>query len=269
MTISVIIPTYNRANFIIKTVESVLNQTIQPSEIIIVDDGSRDNTEQILNNWQYFDKIIYIKQDNQGVSSARNVGIKLAKNQWICFLDSDDIWHTNKLEKQIDFHKKNSHILFSHTNEKWLFNGKLIRQKKHQQKVSGFCFVKNIKNTLIGASTVMIHKTIFDEVGIFDENLQVCEDYDLWLRILKHYELGLIKDELIDKIAGHKNQLSFETPLMDTYRIEALIKHIDTKYKTDIIAIIRQKCDILINGAIKYNNKKIVDKYKDLKLFIS
>ena len=267
MNISVIIPTYNRADFIVKTIQTVLNQTVKPYEIIVVDDGSTDDTEDILRAFCYINpnKIKYIKQINCGVSSARNLGIKESSSEWLCFLDSDDLWEDTKLEEQINFHKENQNILFSHTQELWLFNNKIIKQKKHQQKQSGFCFKENIANTLIGASTVMVHKSILEDVGLFDEELKVCEDYDLWLRILYKYEVGIIQKQLIKKIAGHKEQLSFTTPLMDTYRIKSLQKHINSKYAQDIKDIIIKKCEILIKGAIKHQNKKIENYYSDLK----
>ncbi|MEA2049136.1 MAG: glycosyltransferase family A protein [Campylobacterota bacterium] len=261
MKISLIIPTYNRKELLEKTLQSVLNQTVKVDEIIVVDDGSTDETSCLM---KQYPNIKYIKQENKGVSSARNIGISKATNQWICFLDSDDIWEDYKLEKQIEFHKKNPNILFSHTDEHWIFNGKTIKQKKYQQKPSGFCFKQNIPLTLIGASTVMIHKSIFDTIGNFDETLVACEDYDLWLRILEKYELGLINEKLIKKIAGHENQLSFTTTLMDSYRIEALQKHLDSDFQEIIKKEIIKKCTILIKGAIKHNNQDIKIKFEKI-----
>ena len=262
MKITVIIPTYNRESFLSKAIESILNQTVKADEIIIIDDGSTDNTKELIHKYS----VKYIYQNNSGVSSARNHGIQLSSNAWICFLDSDDIWEENKLEKQIAFHNKNPHILFSHTDELWIFNNKVIKQKKHQLKSQGFCFQKNIANTIIGASTVIINKKIFDDIGYFDEELSVCEDYDIWLRILIKYELGLIDEKLIQKKAGHENQLSFATRLIDKYRIKALSKHIDSIYGKEIRETIISKCDILIKGAIKHNNKDIENYYSKLKM---
>lgn len=261
MYISVIIPSYNRADFLEKVIQSVLNQTTKIDEIIVVDDGSIDNTKQLLEKYE----IKYIYQENNGVSSARNKGIYEASNEWICFLDSDDIWQPNKIEKQIAFHKENPHIFFSHTDELWRFNDKIIKQKKHQLKPSGYCFKENIPNTLIGASTVMCHKSIFDDVGLFDEGLEACEDYDLWLRILDKYELGLVNEKLITKIAGHSGQLSFETPLMDSFRIKALEKHLNSSFKEEVKQEIIKRADILIKGAIKYQNEQLKNYYISLK----
>jgi len=267
MNISVIIPTYNRSEFIEQTINSVLNQTKMPNEIIIVDDGSTDNTYEIIAKLiDIYPCIKYIKQTNSGVSNARNTGIINSINNWLCFLDSDDIWNENKIEEQINFHTNNPTVLFSHSDEVWKFNTKIIKKKKHQLKPSGDCFLENINNTLIGASTIMIHKSIFEKVGLFDENLIACEDFDMWLRILYHYELGYIDEELIIKVAGHSNQLSFITPMMDKYRIIALEKHIKSKYKKEVINLIKIKCNILIKGAVKYNNQSINDCYTNLLL---
>ena len=261
MKISLIIPTYNREKHIETTLLSALNQRQKADEIIIIDDGSNDNTKKIVEKYD----VKYIYQNNKGVSSARNKGIEESKNEWICFLDSDDIWEKDKLEKQLTFHKQNPQILFSHTDELWRFNDKIIKQKKHQLKPSGYCFKENITNTLIGASTVMCHKSIFDDVGLFDEKLQACEDYDLWLRILDKYELGLIDEKLITKVAGHSGQLSFETPLMDSYRIKALLKHLQSKHKDEVKQELIKRCDILIKGAIKHGNDELKTHYINLK----
>ncbi len=259
MKISVIIPTFNRADFLPKTINSIQNQTIKPDEIIIIDDGSTDNTKEILKDFD----IKYIYQKNNGVSSARNLGIKNAKNSWLAFCDSDDIWNNDKLEKQINFYKLYPNILFSHTDELWKFNDKIINQKKHQQKPKGYCFCDNLSQCKIGASTVLIHKSVLDDIGLFDENLKACEDYDLWLRILQKYELGLIEEKLITKIAGHKGQLSFETPMMDSFRIEALKKHLASKFNDEIKKELVKKIEIIIKGALRHNNEKILKKYQN------
>jgi len=257
MKISVIIPTFNRSSFLTKTINAILEQTVSVDEIIVVDDGSTDDTREICSNFD----IRYIYQDNKGVSSARNHGISLSLNDWIAFCDSDDIWHKEKIEKQIIFHQKNQHILISHTNEIWKFNEKIIKQKKHHQKPSGYCFEDNLDSCKIGASTTLLNKSILEDIGYFDESLIACEDYDLWLRILLKYELGLCQEELVTKIAGHKGQLSFETPMMDTFRIEALLKHIDTKYMVLVKKELLKKIDIVLNGAKKHQNHDIVEKY--------
>jgi glycosyltransferase involved in cell wall biosynthesis len=261
MKISVIIPTFNRAEFLDRTILSVLNQSYSAGEIILVDDGSEDNTEDVVKKHG----IKYIYKQNAGVSSARNMGIKESKNEWVAFLDSDDQWHIDKLKLQVDFHKQNSDIVFSHTDESWLYNGKIKNKKKIHKKPFGECFLQNIDFCKIGASTAIMHKTIFDDVGLFDESLPVCEDYDMWLRISKKYSIGYIDKELIIKHAGHENQLSFSGFGFDRFRVSALLKHIDGLYADDVKKEIIKKCDILIQGAKKHNNEEIIKTYQCIK----
>ncbi|MCP4971832.1 MAG: glycosyltransferase [Arcobacter sp.] len=259
MKITAIIPTFNREDFILRAINSIENQTIKIDEIIVVDDGSTDRTFDTVKDLD----VKYIYQKNNGVSSARNKGIKAAKNKWIAFLDSDDTWNDTKIEEQIEYHKKNPNILVSHTDELWINNEKIVNQKSHQKKPNGFCFLENIPSCKIGASTLLINKDIFNSIGLFDENLKVCEDYDLWLRISIVYEIGYLNKKLTTKYAGHKNQLSFSTFAIDTYRIEALEKHINSKYKEAIKKEIIKKCKILISGAKKHNNKYILEEYEN------
>jgi glycosyltransferase involved in cell wall biosynthesis len=255
MKISVIIPTYNRASFLEKTIESVLNQTKEVDELIVIDDGSSDNTQEIVKKYN----IKYIYQENNGVSSARNCGIKNAKNDWICFLDSDDIWELDKISIQSEFHKNNTDILFSYSDERWFYKDKEVNQKKHQQKSTTNHFLDHIKLCIIGTSSVMCHKSIFDSVGVFDESFRACEDYDLWLRILLEFKVGFIDKKLINKIAGHKGQLSFETIGLDYYRILALQKHLKSEYNKEIKEEIKTKKEILLRGAIKHKNQFFID----------
>lgn len=265
MKISVIIPTYNRASFLEKSIKSVLNQTAKIDEIIVVDDGSNDNTSQII---KQFD-VKYIYQNHQGVSKARNTGIINAKNEWIAFLDSDDIWHNNKIEQHIIFHTKNPNHLASYTNEQWIRNGKIIQQKGYQEKEQP-SFLNSLKLCKIGASTFFCHKKIFEAIGYFDETLIACEDYDLWLRILQKYPIQYIEEKLTSKYAGHQNQLSFETKTIDKYRIYALKKHLESEYKREVLEELIYKTELLIKGAKKHGNTEILEEFeKELNYFIS
>jgi glycosyltransferase involved in cell wall biosynthesis len=249
--ISVVIPVHNRPVLVKRAIESVLTQSLKPDEIIVVDDGSTDETAESLKS---FKKIKIITQKNSGVSTARNRGIKEASCKWIAFLDSDDIWYKDKLKLQLEFHEQNPQILFSHTLEEWIRDGKSLKQKKQHQKPKGFCFDENLNFCKIAPSTVMINKKLFERVGYFDESLEVCEDYDLWLRVLKKYEVGLIEKVLTTKYAGHK-QLSFKYHSMDRYRIKALLKH---KELPIVKKEIEKKATILLKGAVKHQNDEII-----------
>ncbi len=260
MKISAIIPTFNRAKLLIESINSIKQQTYKVNEIIIVDDGSTDNTQEILKNIK---DIRIIKTKNLGVSHARNIGIKNAKNKWIAFLDSDDLWLENKIENQVIFHEHNPDILFSHTGENWLRNGKTIKYPSSLTKPSGECFLQNISTCKIAVSSIILHKSIFMDIGFFDENLKVCEDYDLWLRISHKYNIGLIEEEQIVKNAGH-TQLSSSIFAIDRYHIYSLQKFLDSKYKDEVREEILKKCNILVRGAKKHKNLKILEKYSKM-----
>jgi len=222
LDVSVVIPTYNRYTLLKRAINSLLVQTYPVDEIIVVDDGSTDNTKDIQND---FPELIYIYQKNSGVSAARNVGIKRAKNKWIAFLDSDDEWHKEKLEKQMVFHMQYPDILMSYTDEVWIRDGKKVKIPKKYRKIGKDAFVENLSYCNIAPSSVMIHKKLFEEFGLFDESFRVCEDYDMWLRILSEEKVGLIPEKLINKYAGHDEQLGFRKD-MDLLRIEILKKNL-------------------------------------------
>jgi len=232
--ITVVIPTYNRYVLLKRAITSLYSQTYKPKEIIVVDDGSMDDTSKIQND---FPEILYIYQANRGVSAARNVGIQRASCDWIAFLDSDDEFHPEKLQKQVEFHQENSNILMSYTAENWIRNGKEVKIPKKYRKIGKDAFVENLSYCNIAPSSVLLHKNILDDVGLFDENLEVCEDYDMWLRITQKYEAGLINEKLINKYAGHAEQLGFRKN-MDKIRInilEKLMKNCEIQQKKELL----------------------------------
>lgn len=263
MQISVVIPTYNRYEFLQRALESVFSQTYKASEIIVIDDGSTDNTSEIQKD---FPQIKYIYQTNSGVSSARNLGILNAVNEWVAFLDSDDTWHENKLQAQVAFHKENSVILMSYTDEQWIRDGKEVNIPKKFKKYGGEIFEKSLEFCNIAPSSVLIHKKLFVEVGYFDESLEVCEDYDLWLRIALKNKIGLIDKKLITKYAGHGDQLSFKYWGMDRFRVLALEKLLtlcDNSKQYELIKQVAQKkYNLLLKGAKKYDKLSEIKKYE-------
>ncbi len=239
---------------------SVLSQTYAADEIIIIDDGSTDQSAQIIKE---FPDIIYMYQKNSGVSSARNRGIKYAKNDWVAFLDSDDVWHKDKLKLHVEFHQQNSDTFMSYTDEKWVRNNKEVKIPKKFQKIGKNAFAENLSYCNIAPSSVLLHKKLFEWCGVFDENLAVCEDYDLWLRITCKEKVGLIKNKLITKYAGHEDQLSFKYWGMDRFRVQSLEKFLDTEYEDLVLETLIEKYNLLLKGAIKY------DKMADIKIYES
>lgn len=261
MNITVVIPTYNRYEVLQRALKSVYSQSYIPSEVIVVDDGSTDNTSQIT---KQFPHVKYFFQKNSGVSSARNIGIKKSTNDWIAFLDSDDEWHIDKLKEHVKFHKQNPEILMSYTDEKWIREGNEVKMPKKFHKVGGDIFDKCLSHCIIAPSSAMLHKKLIKKVGYFDEELEVCEDYDLWLRIACENKIGLIGHKFITKYGGHQNQLSLKHWGMDRFRVKALEKLLEkeNRYKKIIIETLLQKYTLLLKGAIKYDRSLEIEEYK-------
>jgi glycosyltransferase involved in cell wall biosynthesis len=250
--ISVIIPVYNRSGTIKRAVDSVLSQTVKPYELIVVDDGSTDETGDLLKS--YGNRIILLRQENRGVSAARNAGIKIARGNWIAFLDSDDEWLSEKLQYAVEYIRKNRQCKIFQTEEIWIRNGKRVNAKVKHKKLSGYIFKESLDLCLISPSAVVIKKELFEEIGGFDEYLPVCEDYDMWLRITRKYPAGLDERFGIIKYGGHEDQLSRSFPVMDQYRIKAMEKHLaDEKLAQMVLPVLIRKLKIVISGARKRN----------------
>jgi len=264
--VSVIIPTYNRGWILKETINSVLAQDFTDFELIVVDDGSTDNTQDILSS--YKEDIIVLQQQNKGVSSARNRGIVSASGQFIAFLDSDDLWLPKKLSTQVDFFNTNPDALICQTEEKWIRNGIRVNPKKRHKKLSGNIFEHSLYLCLVSPSAVIIRRSLFEKAGMFDETLPACEDYDMWLRISCRYPVYLIDAPLIIKRGGHADQLSRSSGL-DRYRIQSLKKIIESNLLTDkqkkaAIKVLKEKCDIYANGCLKRGRKEKALYYNDL-----
>lgn len=264
---SVIIPTFNRVSVLNRAIDSVLAQTYPADEIIVVDDGSTDETKSLLEN--EYPQIIYIKQSNKGVSAARNTGIKHSNYDWICLLDSDDSWQPDKLEKQVQLLSDNNEYLICHTNETWFRNGKILKQGKKHEKNGGFIFQYCLPLCAISPSSVMINRQIFNDIGLFDEELPACEDYDMWLRICCKYPVLFVDEALTNKYGGHEDQLSKQHWGMDRFRIIALEKIIKTNLlnKTDrqaAIEMLLNKVTIFLKGAEKHGNNEYCEKFEQL-----
>ena len=231
MKISVIIPTYNRKKTLARAIRSVINQSFSPFEILIIDDGSNDGTEEWVN--ENFQNIKYIYQNNRGVSSARNIGIENANGDWVAFLDSDDEWLPNKLHEQVKAIDSNPEVKFFHTNEIWIRNGVRVNQMKKHKKYGGYIFEKCLDICRVSPSSVLIKKEVLDNIGVFDESLRVCEDYDLWLRITSKYPVLFLDEPLIYKYGGHADQLSKVNDGIESYRIQSLEKIIKSGLLSD------------------------------------
>lgn len=251
--VTIVLPTYNRCRLVCRAIDSVLEQTYQAYELIVVDDGSSDATADRLAD--YGDRVTVIKQANRGVSAARNAGIQAASGEFIALLDSDDVWLPQKLERQIAFFRTCPQAMICQTEEIWIRNGKRVNPGKRHKKHSGMIFEKTLPLCLVSPSAVMLRKSLVDEVGLFDESLPACEDYDLWLRISWKYPVHLIDTPLIIKHGGHADQLS-RMPELDKYRIRALGKILNAgclsqQQHSAAMETLKEKCRIYAAGCRK------------------
>jgi glycosyltransferase involved in cell wall biosynthesis len=251
---SVITPVYNRRYLLRLAIESVLAQNFTDFELIIVDDGSTDGMNQTIKDYPDT-RLTYIYQQNRGPSSARNTGIKIAKGKFICFLDSDDRFRRDKLEKTLSYIKKYPQYKIFHTEEIWYKNNKYLSQKKIHKKPSGLVFMNAVKICCVSLSTACIKREVFSKIGFFDENFPVCEDYEFWLRAALSYKIKLIPEFLTIKEGGHQDQQSSKKGL-DKYRFLALEKlylsrPIPRKYTAAIRENITNKARVYIQGAEK------------------
>jgi glycosyltransferase involved in cell wall biosynthesis len=268
MLVSIVIPVYNRENYIFTAVKSVLYQTFRHWELLIVDDASTDDTYFSVLNLVDNKKIFYYYLPvNRGVSYARNFGIKHSKGEYIAFLDSDDFWLPEKLEKQIDY-MINRNFKICQTDEIWIRKNRFVNPKKKHKKIEGDIFLKSLELCMVSPSAVMINREVFERVGGFDESLTACEDYDLWLRVSLKYKVGLLNEKLIVKRGGHDDQLS-KIPGIDRYRIYSLIKllnehNLDNFKKKEVLKILGKKVHIYMNGALKRGKKEEYNKYAEL-----
>lgn len=264
MSITVVIPTYNRAQFLPRALQSVRNQTLPADEIIVIDDGSTDNTARLVCN--SFPEVSLLHTENHGVSHARNYGIQAAHGDWIALLDSDDEWLPDKLAKQIAALEREKNFKLCHCDEKWVRNGQHLNQKKIHKKYGGWIFERCLPLCVISPSAALIHISVFKDIGLFDENLPACEDYDFWLRATVRYPVLFLPETLIVKYGGHADQLSQKHWGMDRFRVQALEKAVNhgdlnPDYRSAALHMLIEKLTVLVQGAVKRDNQALIECY--------
>jgi len=266
--VSVIIPTYNRLPMLKEAVDSVLAQDFEDVELIVVDDGSTDGTAEEIK--QYGGRVKLLQQSmNKGVSAARNNGILHARGKYIAFLDSDDLWVRGKLKIQVAFLEDNPHYPLCYTDEIWIRKGKRVNPMLKHAKYSGWIFEKCLPLCIISPSSVMMKRTLFTKVGLFDEALPVCEDYDFWLRVSARFPIFFINRKLIIKRGGHPDQLSQRSWGNDRCRVIALEKllsepYIGSQEREMILKEMKKKCSVLYKGFLKRGNAVEAGQYQEI-----
>lgn len=254
--ISVIIPTYNRREFLARAIDSVLDQSWQDFELIVVDDGSTDGTARSVAG--YGVQVRYLYQENRGPAAARNTGVRAAEGEFIAFLDSDDRFAPEKLAVQQAAMAARPEYLISHTDEIWYRRGELLHQKKKHHRPHGFIFGECLKLCVVGMSTVMVRREFFARIGYFDEELPCCEDYDLWLRASVLLPFLKVDQPLTIKAGGRPDQVSARFRAgMDKFRIRAMVKLLGQQGLSDeqrqlARQELARKCRIFGNGCVKH-----------------
>jgi glycosyltransferase involved in cell wall biosynthesis len=253
---SVIIPVHNRYRPVKEAIDSVLAQTFTDYELIVVDDGSTDDTPRV--QQEYAERIRYLRQENRGVSAARNAGVAASSAQWLAFLDSDDAWLPEKLARQARYIEENPGMNILQTDESWIRRGRRVNPRNRHLKRDGHIFLDSLELCLISPSAVVLSRECFDRYGPFDEDLPACEDYDLWLRVTAREPVGLAPEKLVERRGGHPDQLSAHYPAMDRFRVYAILKLLEREgpslppeYRARAAAVALEKTRILLNGAIK------------------
>jgi glycosyltransferase involved in cell wall biosynthesis len=252
--VSIILPTYNRAGFLSAALDSVFAQTWQRWELVVIDDGSTDESGAVLD--QYDDpRMVRLRQENRGVSAARNTGIRASSGAMIALLDSDDQWLPDKLEKQLAYMGRHGYDICQ-TDEIWIRNGRRVNQKNKYAKPEGWFFEESLKMCLISPSCTMFTRRAWVAIGPFDEAMPSCEDYDMWLRACLRYPVGLVAEPLTVKHGGRPDQLSNCVPCADEHRIRALLKilqggGLDARQRDSALAELERKVAIYTQGCEK------------------
>jgi glycosyltransferase involved in cell wall biosynthesis len=239
--VSVIIPTYNRGKFIGAAVQSVLDQTFQDFEVIVVDDGSTDQTADIVQAF-FSEKVQYVYQPNCGRSNARNHAIEMAKGRYITFLDSDDLYLPNKLALQIDYMDAHPEIGMVYTSAHCIDENGVRTKDEYKATISGWIYkhIAFFVPVTITLPTVMVRKEVFDKVGGFDESMARFEDTDMWRRISKYYQINALQEQTCLLRTHTDNALAAQHPEQMSGALEYYVKKIGIE-DTDVGTIMRRK----------------------------
>ena len=270
MHISVIIPVRDRVDLVGRAIDSVIAQSHRDFELIVVDDGSVDGTADRVQS-EYGEQLELRRlPQSKGVSAARNHGIGVARGEWFAFLDSDDTWHPDKLEQQV-YGLQDSGLRVCHTDEIWIRNGVRVNPHKHHQKHGGWIFRQALPLCAMSPSSLVLHRDVFEAIGLFDESLPACEDYDLFLRLTCRFEVLYLEQKLTTKYGGHEDQLSQAHPAMDRFRVASLDRILrDSKAplseqdRGEAMRLLLKKARIVRGGAEKRGNAELVQSMEEL-----
>jgi len=265
--VSVVIPTHNRLAMVREAVRSVEQQTFADRELIVVDDGSDDGT------WDWLqsrgDLRALRSAERRGPSAARNRGVEAATGEYVAFLDSDDLCLPRRLERQVQVLEADPTLVLCHSNEIWLRDGRELRQLAKHEKRGGWIFEHCLPMCRISPSAALVRRRVLLEQGGFDEELEVAEDYELWLRLTCRAPVGFVEEPLVIKRGGHGDQLSLRHGRIEMFRVEALRRvlaraELDPTQRAAARRTLREKCELVALGCEKRGRPDEARRYRDL-----
>jgi len=253
-TVSAIVPTRNRAPLVLRALASIAAQSRPPEEVIVVDDGSTDDVAARVA--AAFPAVRLLRTPPRGVAAARNAGIAAARGDWLAFLDSDDEWLADKLEAQLAALAAEPGMAVCHCDEIWIRHHRRVNPRRRHRKSGGRIFQRCLPLCAISPSAAVVHRRVFEEVGLFDESFEACEDYELWLRITARWPVLYVDRPLVRKHGGHADQLSRTVPALDRLRIRALHKilvagDLDPGDRRAAVATLRRKIAVYARGVCR------------------
>ncbi|NOZ28730.1 MAG: glycosyltransferase [Chloroflexi bacterium] len=221
--VSVIIPTYNHARYLGEAIQSALDQTYQDLEIIVIDDGSTDSTPQVVST--FGDRVRYVWQENRGLSAARNTGIRIAEGEIIALLDADDKWAPEYLATMVPALQSDESIGAAYCGWRYVdAHGKELPQIAIKTVPPDQLYATLAYSNFLNVCGVIVRRACFDHVGLFDESLRACEDWDMWLRILPRYQMVGVPQALV-RYRIHGRNMTADLERMATARRAVVQKH--------------------------------------------
>jgi len=266
--VSVVIPTRDRAELVRRAVDSVLAQTHAALDVVVVDDGSVDDTRAKLDQVRDPRLRVLAHDRPRGVSAARNTGLAAARGDYLALLDSDDAWLPAKVERLLGFARQRGYAICQN-QEIWMRGGRRVNPGLAQRKMDGCFFEAALERCLVSPSSVLFTRGFLETVGGFDESLPACEDYDLWLRGLLRYPVGLLDEWLTVRYGGRSDQLSASFVGMDLFRIRSMVQLLGRPDVTDwhrdcIKKELQRKAALYVRGCLKNDRPEEAGRVRDL-----
>jgi glycosyltransferase involved in cell wall biosynthesis len=266
--VSVIIPTRDRLPMLREAVDSARAQTYARCEIVVLDDGSGDGTWDWLRTQPDLRALRFERP--RGPSAARNAAARAARGELLAFLDSDDLFLPHKLRRQVALLQADPRLPLCHSNETWLRDGRELSQKPRHEKRGGWIFEHLLPLCRISPSAAVIRARVFlDQLGGFDEELEVAEDYELWLRLCCRHPVGFVDEPLVIKRGGHPDQLSTRHGQIEKFRIEALARvlrrcPLAPSQRQAALQTLTHKCEIHARGCDRRGRQREAARYREL-----